>query len=326
VQPGIFPGAIKEPRVSPVEVTGDALAVEGELDAEFSLDGQSFQHSFCVCALPTEAYGILGADFLGKYDGQLDFGKRELRLKLPSLNRRTHKPIDKLAFTVFVKSLNTSSSDKSSKKMVIVIDGRSGRNKPMPHGSVPRETEPGKLRKDIDEYVGGCDAYQMRKQGHEYRAARENSRKAHASNKKYYYRKATDRQISIGDVVYVYSPAKKAKGPKKFWHPWGGPFRVVEKLKNKLDYRIVSPEGKESIVHVNRRKRAFNHNLWNDKGKGQIKYRINHRTQKEQEEEGVDEMLSPGPIMTPEPRVANPCNQGTVKSSGSKKRGNRTRK
>jgi transposase InsO family protein len=52
-----------------------------------------------------------------------------------------------------------------------------------------------------------------------YRAARENIRRAHANNKKYYDRKATDRHISIRDVVYVYSPAKKAKGPKKNWQP-----------------------------------------------------------------------------------------------------------
>jgi hypothetical protein len=86
--------------MSPVGVTGDTLAVEGEQDAEFSLDSQSFNHRFFVCALPTEADGILGSDFLVKYDGHLDLEKRELRLKLPSLKRRTHEPTDQLAFSL----------------------------------------------------------------------------------------------------------------------------------------------------------------------------------------------------------------------------------
>jgi hypothetical protein len=133
VQPGIFSSEVKETRLSPFRVTGDTLAVEGEQDAEFSLDSQYFSHRFYVCALPTEAYGILGSDFLVKCDGHLDLEKRELRLKQPSLSRRTHKPSDQLAFTIFVKPLNSGGSDESEQKREIVKHGRSVGDRPIPH-------------------------------------------------------------------------------------------------------------------------------------------------------------------------------------------------
>jgi transposase InsO family protein len=48
-----------------------------------------------------------------------------------------------------------------------------------------------------------------------YTATRESIRKARANNK-YYDRKATDRHISVGGVVYVYNASRKAKAPKMF--------------------------------------------------------------------------------------------------------------
>lgn len=72
------------------------------------------------------------------------------------------------------------------------------------------------------------------------KAARKNICRAHDNNKKYYDRKATARKFMVGEVVYLYNPAKKAQGPRKFSHPWAGPFKIVSKLKNELNYTIVS--------------------------------------------------------------------------------------
>jgi hypothetical protein len=122
VQPGIISIEVKETRVPPFGMTSDTLAVEGEQGAEFSLESQDFSHRFYVCALPTDAYGILGSDFLVKYDGQLNFEKRELRLRQSSLSRRTHKRTDQLAFTFFVRPLNSGGSEGSAQQNERVKD------------------------------------------------------------------------------------------------------------------------------------------------------------------------------------------------------------
>jgi hypothetical protein len=58
-----------------------------------------------------------------------------------------------------------------------------------------------------------------------YRLVRENSRKAHATNKRYYDRKARERSFEPGDVVYLFSPAKKPGQNSTFWTPWQGLIR-----------------------------------------------------------------------------------------------------
>jgi hypothetical protein len=76
-----------------------------------------------------------------------------------------------------------------------------------------------------------------------YILVRENSHKAHATNKRYYDQKARERSFEPGDIVYLFSPAKKSGQNSKFWTPWAGSYKVVASL-SKLNYRIKECEEK----------------------------------------------------------------------------------
>jgi hypothetical protein len=83
----------------------------------------------------------------------------------------------------------------------------------------------------------------------------ERARKSHATNKRYYDRKAKLREFAKGDIVYVYSPAIKVGVSSKFRRSWTGPYRVIAR-KSQLAYAILNQQGKDFVVHVNRMKKA----------------------------------------------------------------------
>jgi hypothetical protein len=66
IQPGISPVKLTRAEVTPYGVTGDPLNIKGEKDLRFQINGQMYSHSFCVCALSTDADAIVGTDFLRK--------------------------------------------------------------------------------------------------------------------------------------------------------------------------------------------------------------------------------------------------------------------
>ena len=76
-----------------------------------------------------------------------------------------------------------------------------------------------------------------------YEMAREQSRRSHATNKRYYEKHAKHREYEVGDTVYLYNPAVKKGVSTKFWRPWQGPWRVTEK-KSRLNYAIVDQLGR----------------------------------------------------------------------------------
>jgi len=98
----------------------------------------------------------------------------------------------------------------------------------------------------------------------------------------------------------LFNPVKKPGQSSKFWSPWTGPWKVTARL-SKLNYRIVNPQGKEFVVHVNRLKRAYNPGIWKAKEKKRC-YR-KQRSRREEPEEDEPAVLAPGPIMIPEPQV-----------------------
>ena len=61
-------------------VTGEVLDIKGLQSMTFTLNGREFTHAFLVCALPTDAAGLLGTDFLEKAGAVIDFecGKMSL--------------------------------------------------------------------------------------------------------------------------------------------------------------------------------------------------------------------------------------------------------
>src|SRR5215510_1023595 len=116
-----------------------------------------------------------------------------------------------------------------------------------------------------------------------------NIRKSHGVNKKYYDRKSKQRDFTIGDVVYLFNPARKRHQSKKLFSPWTGPFKITGK-KSKLNYRIISSQGKETWVHVNRLKEARNPEIWKEPVTGNhTRQRPRRRRQEEKEAEEEEE-------------------------------------
>jgi hypothetical protein len=97
------------------------------------------------------------------------------------------------------------------------------------------------------------------KKAHE--VVRENNRKSHEKNKENYDKRAKERNFEIGEVVYLFCPAKKPGKCKKFRRVWQGPYKIIGKLSS-LNYQIVDKKGKETVVHVNRLKKSHDQRLW----------------------------------------------------------------
>ena len=135
-----------------------------------------------------------------------------------------------------------------------------------------------------------------------YRLVSENSRKAHLTNKRYFDRRAKERSFEPGDTVYLFSPAKKPGQNSKFWTPWTGPFQVVARL-SKLNYRVRNMRGKESVVHINRLKRAYKQGIQEAKGTERCYRRQRPRRQEREEDEPV--VSAPGPIPISAPQAEN---------------------
>jgi hypothetical protein len=55
---------VKVTSLKPYGVTGEALDIKGRQAISFELGGREYNHTFLVCALPTEAAGLLDTDFL----------------------------------------------------------------------------------------------------------------------------------------------------------------------------------------------------------------------------------------------------------------------
>ena len=74
--------------------------------------------------------------------------------------------------------------------------------------------------------------------------------------------------------------------------------------KSRLNYEIMSQQGKGNVVHVNLLKRAYNPVEWQEPKKGKVGKRLRpKRRQPEEEEE--QEVSSSGPILSREPLVEN---------------------
>ena len=137
-----------------------------------------------------------------------------------------------------------------------------------------------------------------------YEMAKEESRRSHATNKRYYDKHAKHREFEVGDTVYLYNPAVKKGVSTKFRSPWQGPWRVTEK-KSRLNYAIVDRRGKRLVVHVNRLKKAYGSVDWKRADQRQPS-RKNRRKRRPTEEEVGEETLSPGPIEIRGPLVQKP--------------------
>jgi hypothetical protein len=94
-----------------------------------------------------------------------------------------------------------------------------------------------------------------------FRSVKWANKKSHLKNKKYHDRRAKHREFAVGDLVYLYQPARRPGLSAKFFYPWTGPHQVTAKLST-LNYEIRDRKAKKQIVHINRLKAAHDSSLW----------------------------------------------------------------
>jgi hypothetical protein len=157
----------------------------------------------------------------------------------------------------------------------------------------------------LSTYIRGTDNEARLRQLHysfqlAYRLFRKNIKKSHSINKNYYDRKTSERDFQKNDLVYLYDTTRKRHHCRKFWTPWSKLFRVVGR-KNKLNYRIVSQQGKEQVVHVNRLMKSSDQTQWtpvrSKTQAGRQPAKQSKNKEEEDEEETEEETMTRAPIM-----------------------------
>jgi hypothetical protein len=99
LQPRVSSSEVKVTSLKPYGVTGEALDIKGRQAVSFELGGREYNHTFLVCALPTEAAGLLGTDFVIDFEcGKMSFSDIS---KAPRVLSNTRD--DRAVLTIFVQ-------------------------------------------------------------------------------------------------------------------------------------------------------------------------------------------------------------------------------
>ena len=90
-----------------------------------------------------------------------------------------------------------------------------------------------------------------------YQLVREKLDAAHCHQEVHYDKKVHDKLYIVGDLVRLFSSVVPSGQPRKLYHPWSGPYRVIAKL-SETDYRVKKITGRKTIriVHFNWFKRC----------------------------------------------------------------------
>ena len=86
--------------------------------------------------------------------------------------------------------------------------------------------------------------------------ARSNLKDASMRLGKYYNNRLKYNDMKRGDTVYYHYPVKNKHTSKSNYHPWKGPYVVLEKLSECLYLIKESAKGKAFVVHHNKLKRG----------------------------------------------------------------------
>ena len=134
-----------------------------------------------------------------------------------------------------------------------------------------------------------------------YKAVKEANRQSSLNNKRLYDRKAKLRSLQLGDIVYLYNPARKPGKCFNFHKIWTGPFRITANLSD-LNYEIISMNHKRQVVHVNRLKKAYNPEIWKPKQEPEApKKQTFKRFPKSEEQEEEDTRIGSLPLLEIQP-------------------------
>jgi hypothetical protein len=94
-----------------------------------------------------------------------------------------------------------------------------------------------------------------------FRSVKCANQKSHQRNEKYHNRHAKHLEFVVGDLVYLYQPARRPGLSAKFFCPWTGPHQKTAKTST-LNCEIRDRKAKKQIVHINRLKATHEPLLW----------------------------------------------------------------
>jgi len=80
--------------------------------------------------------------------------------------------------------------------------------------------------RDIDQQVENLKA-NLRST---FRSVKWANKKSHQKNKRHRDRRAKHREFVVGDLVYLYQPARRPGLSAKFFCPWTGPHQITAKF------------------------------------------------------------------------------------------------
>jgi len=100
---------------------------------------------------------------------------------------------------------------------------------------------------DVDEYIAGL---QLQLSDAREVAIRERLA-SEARQKKQYDRFHYETKFAVGDIVF--KRVEQGRGTaSKFWIPWRGPYKVVKRHENGVDWTVLGPNQEEECVHVSK--------------------------------------------------------------------------
>jgi len=105
LKPGVASSDIMVIPLKTFGVNGETLDIRGRESVTSELGGREFNHTFLVCQLPTDAAGLLGADFLEEADAIISFESSELMNPHRNREPRTRDDAseERAALTVFTE-------------------------------------------------------------------------------------------------------------------------------------------------------------------------------------------------------------------------------
>ena len=110
-------------------------------------------------------------------------------------------------------------------------------------------------KQPVAESAGGYATRMKQSLTEAYDDVRINQGVSHRKQSQIYNKKVHGEPYSTGDLVWLHNPAVPTGESRKLYHPWTGPYRVIDKI-SEANYRIKEVYGKKepSVVHFNRLK------------------------------------------------------------------------
>jgi hypothetical protein len=115
---GVSKSELKNSPLKPYGVTGEALRILGQQTVSFVLGSHTYDHTFVISELPTEATGILGIDFLKETGAEINFQTGSLTLAVGDENPHSSGSLTTkcAVFTGFLTGRTVSSPPPKRRK------------------------------------------------------------------------------------------------------------------------------------------------------------------------------------------------------------------